>query len=139
MTLQEAENLIEQVQREEPRILATMDTGQIRASGDGYRVRLTLKARNLVMVLNQVNAYESVKWAWLDFLPGLKVAVPDWSLKVHHLVDGVPMLIRQSKDGYWYGFYRSNNKTRKKYFGTADPRDRYPIVEHSNERQEVTV
>jgi hypothetical protein len=148
MTLSEAENLIEQIRRDEP-------TGRIIALWDGsakaptkYRVRVELVTKGRVIWLQRPDEWESVKMAWSIWLPELwqpeqnpepTEPGPKRRTRVYYLVDGVPMCITQNQRRFWYGNGTVKGKKIKKYLGTEDPRPRLQIVQRRNERREEKV
>lgn len=141
MTKSEAMSLIEQVKREEPRITASIENNSKDRRGNGCRVRLELPSQKLIMYINDMQDWKSVKHAWSHWLPGLVVEQVRASprKRTYFLVDGIPMCFYRDKNGYWHGAYSANGKQHKRYFGIVDPRGRYPQVEHRNERQEQAV
>lgn len=129
MTENQATQLIAQIQSETTAIDAQIQ----RTRHNSYSVRLTLKRKQLIFIAYSLEDWQGIKEAWSCYEPEL--VVPDEPVKPvrvktqRHLVDGVPMRIRQCSDGFWKAFYRDGEKTKSKYFGKDDPRGNYPVYQ----------
>jgi hypothetical protein len=138
MTEKQARALLQTIQHEAPQIMATFDASHKR-NKYGYTLKLVLKPANLTMTVYSPEDWESVKYAWHYWLPNLEIKLKEIKVKekpVKYLVDGLPMVFVQSKDGYWRGRAWHNKQDHCRYFGKFDPRGSYPIYE---EKEKVNV
>lgn len=134
MTKAKAVAFLQRVQREAPRIQATLDDSRAQEDGNGYRVHLRLACRELSV--NYVDQWESIKWAWQWLLGPEQDEEPvccarplQRTQRSRCLVDGVVMAIYQKKGTpYWMGTWWEEGKQKYRSFGKADPRCRYPLV-----------
>lgn len=63
-------------------------------------------------------------------LPGLQIEVQQRPpAQPHYLIDGVMATLNQIRSRYCIATWSENGKTCKRYFGIADPREKYPLVE----------
>ncbi len=127
MTQKEAEALILRVQQEAPpgKIQSTIE--HVRQSEQqGYQVKLLLRSMQRVQTAYKPDDWLSIKQAWHFYLYGKEAEDAQRSRRgkddIKYLVNGVPMLIIQCKDGYWRGSARQGGIDIKKYFGKNDPR-----------------
>ena len=135
MTEKEAISLAAQIERDY--------AGLIEASPELYRstsrIRLLLIAGQRKALVYHPREWESFKlaWHWLLYGEDAEPEVPPRASKPpaspRYLVDGRVMRIRQVRTRrqktYWIGAYQEGGKTKQRYFGKTDPRDRYPLVE----------